>query len=211
MPPPRRAQTACNCAQIEMGPAERVDAVVTMNNPGVWILGETNDQVRNAGMGIVVEYANRSGPPLWKKPPNSVWDYTIFGRQVETPAPPGDIVPLTFRKKFAGNRWVDHWTINGKSFPKTDPIRVRANSRYRLRFDNQSDESHPVHLHRHSFELTNFAGKATAGVMKDVVVVPARKQVEVDFVADNPGPTLFHCHQQLHMDNGFMAMLQYDG
>jgi FtsP/CotA-like multicopper oxidase with cupredoxin domain len=201
---------------IEMGPAERVDAVVTLNNPGVWILGEANDQVRNAGMGIVVEYANRSGPSLWSKPPNTAWDYTMFGREVEgreveTPEPAGGVVPLTFRKKFAGNRWVDHWTINGKSFPKTDPIRVHANSRYRLRFDNQSDESHPVHLHRHTFELTKFAGKATAGVMKDVIVVPARKQVEVDFVADNPGPTLFHCHQQLHMDYGFMAMLQYDG
>jgi FtsP/CotA-like multicopper oxidase with cupredoxin domain len=195
---------------IEMGPAERVDAVVTMNQPGVWILGETNDLVRNAGLGIVVEYANRSEAPLWSAAANPAWDYTIFGREAQTPEPPGGVVPLVFRKKFAGNRWVDHWMINGKSFPKTDPIRVRRNQRYRLRFDNQSDETHPVHLHRHSFELTRFAGKATAGVMKDVIVVPAGKQVEVDFTADNPGPTLFHCHQQLHMDNGFMTMVQYE-
>ncbi len=194
---------------IEMGPAERVDALVTMNQTGVWILGEANDQVRNAGLGIVVEYEDRSGAPQWRVPPNTPWDYTIFGRDAQTPEPSGGVIPLVFRKKFAGNRWVDHWTINGKSFPKTDPIQVRANHRYRLRFDNQSDEAHPVHLHRHSFELTRFAGKATAGVIKDVVVVPAKKQVEVDFTADNPGPTLFHCHQQLHMDNGFMMMLQY--
>jgi FtsP/CotA-like multicopper oxidase with cupredoxin domain len=204
---------------IEMGPAERVDAVVTMNQPGVWILGEANDRIRNAGLGIVVEYANRNGAPQWTAPPDTAWDYTIFGQkagqqagqQAKTPEPAGGVVPLVFRKKFAGNRWVDHWTINGKSFPKTDPIHVRANSRYRLRFDNQSDEAHPVHLHRHTFELTRFAGKATAGVLKDVAVVPARKQVEVDFTADNPGPTLFHCHQQLHMDYGFMTMLQYQG
>ena len=196
---------------IEMGPAERVDAVVTMNHPGVWILGETDDQVRTAGLGIVVEYANRSAAPQWSAPAKILWDYTMFGRDAETSEPAGGVVPLVFRKKFAGNRWVDHWTINGKSFPKTDPIRVRANHRYRLRFDNQSDEAHPVHLHRHSFELTRFAGKATAGVVKDVVVVPARKQVEVDFTADNPGPTLFHCHQQLHMDTGFMAMVEYEG
>jgi FtsP/CotA-like multicopper oxidase with cupredoxin domain len=194
---------------IEMGPAERIDALVTMNQPGVWVLGEPNDQIRHAGMGVVVEYANRTGVAQWSSPPNTTWDYTIFGRESDTPEPAGGAVPLVFRKKFAGNRWVDHWTINGKSFPKTDPIRVRANSRYRLRFDNQSDEAHPVHLHRHTFELARFAGKATAGVMKDVVVVPARKQVEVDFAADNPGPTLFHCHQQLHMDYGFMTMVQY--
>jgi len=194
---------------IEMGPGERVDGIVTMNQPGVWILGEANDLVRNAGMGVVVEYAGRSGTPQWNSPSNTAWDYTIFGRDGTAPEPTGSVVPLVFRKKFAGNRWVDHWTINGKSFPKTDPIRVTANSRYRLRFDNQSDEAHPVHLHRHTFELTKFAGKVTAGVMKDVVVLPARKQVEVDFAADNPGPSLFHCHQQLHMDYGFMTMVQY--
>jgi FtsP/CotA-like multicopper oxidase with cupredoxin domain len=196
---------------IDMGPAERVDAVVTMNQPGVWILGEANDQVRNSGLGIVVEYADRSETPHWTAPASTPWDYTIFGHAETAPEPSGGVVPLVFRKKFAGNRWVDKWTINGKSFPKTDPIRVRANERYRLRFDNQSDEAHPVHLHRHTFELTTFAGKATAGVRKDVVVVPARKQVEVDFTADNPGPTLFHCHQQLHMDYGFMTMVQYEG
>ncbi len=195
---------------IEMGPAERVDAVVTMNQPGVWILGDADDRARNTGLGIVVEYANHGGAPQWTPPANAPWDYTILGRESETPVPEGGVVPLVFRKKFAGHNWVDNWTINGKSFPKTDPIRVHANARYRLRFDNQSDEAHPVHLHRHTFELTRFAGKATAGVRKDVIVVPAMKQVEVDFTADNPGATLFHCHQQLHMDNGFMTMLQYE-
>jgi FtsP/CotA-like multicopper oxidase with cupredoxin domain len=196
---------------IDMGPAERVDAVVTMNQPGVWILGEVNDQVRNSGLGIVVEYADRGGTPQSTAPASTPWDYTIFGHTETAPEPSWGVVPLVFRKKFAGNRWGDKWTINGKSFPKTDPIRVRANEQYRLRFDNQSNEAHPVHLHRHTIELTTFAGKATSGVRKDVVEVPARKQVEVDFTADNPGPTLFHCHQQLHMDYGFMTMVQYEG
>jgi FtsP/CotA-like multicopper oxidase with cupredoxin domain len=194
---------------IEMGPAERVDAVVMMNRPGVWILGEADDAPRNAGLGIVVEYANRGGAPQWAPPAQTSWDYAIFGHQKDAPEPAGGVVPLVFRKKFAGHNWVDNWTINGKSFPKTDPIQVRAHTRYRLRFDNQSDEAHPVHLHRHTFELTRMAGRPTAGVMKDVVVVPAMQQVEVDFTADNPGPTLFHCHQQLHMDYGFMTMMQY--
>ena len=196
---------------LEFGPAERVDAIVTMDHPGVWALGEADDKIRRAGLGVVVEYANRTGEAQWTAPAAARWDYTIFGRSGNKPAQEAQLVPLVFRKKFAGNRWVDHWTINGKSYPKTDAIRVRQNQPYRLRFDNQSDETHPVHLHRHSFELTKFAGAATAGVVKDVVVLPARQQVEVDFVADNPGPTLFHCHQQLHMDFGFMAMVEYEG
>ena len=49
----------------------------------------------------------------------------------------------------------------------------------------------------------------TAGILKDVVMVDPYKSVEVDFVADNPGDTLLHCHQQLHMDFGFMNLLKY--
>ena len=71
------------------------------------------------------------------------------------------------------------------------------------------DDIHPVHLHRHSFEITRVAGTATAGIMKDVVMLGGYQQVEVDFVANNPGLTLFHCHQQLHMDFGFMALFDY--
>ena len=35
------------------------------------------------------------------------------------------------------------------------------------------------------------------------------QEVEIDFVADNPGLTLFHCHQQLPMDFGFMSLFEY--
>jgi len=194
---------------LEMGTAERVDALVTMNQPGVWILGEVDEHARHAGLGVVVEYANRTGPPQWSAPENAAWDYTIFGRTPGAAPPEAEIKPLIFKRKFAGNRWVDYWTINGKSYPKTDPILVRAGRRYRLRFDNQSTEAHPLHLHRHSFELTNFAAVRTAGVIKDVVMVPPQRQVDVDFTADNPGASLFHCHMQLHMDYGFMTLLQY--
>jgi len=67
-----------------------------------------------------------------------------------------------------------------------------------------------VHLHRHTFEIAKFVGQPMSGVRKDVVVVPAWKQVEIDVVADQPGLALFHCHQQFHMDRGFMTILKYE-
>jgi len=195
---------------LELSSAERIDAVVEMNQPGVWILGDAGDQVRNLGLGVVVEYAGRSGAPQWTAPPDEMWDYTRFGRNATAPEP-DERIPLVFKQKWAGNRAIDHWTINGKEYPKTDPIRVRANGHYRLIFDNQSNDMHPVHLHRHSFELVAIAGKPTRGVLKDVVSVMPHTKVEVDLLADNPGPSLFHCHMQLHMDFGFMTMLEYEG
>jgi FtsP/CotA-like multicopper oxidase with cupredoxin domain len=116
---------------------------------------------------------------------------------------------LTFKSAFHGHGAFEGWTINGKSWPKTDTVLLREGVRYRLALDNQSTEDHPVHLHRHTMELVRLAGKATSGVRKDVVVVPAGAIAEVDFVASNPGKSLFHCHLQDHMDAGFMMLFDY--
>jgi FtsP/CotA-like multicopper oxidase with cupredoxin domain len=189
---------------LELGPAERIDAIVEMSYPGNWILGSTDDSRRGAGMGTVIEYAGAAGLPRWIRPPSMPWDYTLFGTQ-HSSARPDEQLRLVF-KEVSGHRW----TINGKSFPKNDPIIVRSNRRYRWILDNQSADPHPVHLHRHTFEVVRVADTPTCGLMKDVVMVPAWKEVEIDFTADQPGPTLFHCHQQFHMDFGFMAMLRYE-
>ena len=51
---------------------------------------------------------------------------------------------------------------------------------------------------------------AEEGVLfDDVLLVPAKSEAVVEFTADNPGLTLFHCHQQDHMDNGFMMLFRY--
>ena len=78
-------------------------------------------------------------------------------------------------------------------------------------FDNDSGDIHPLHLHRHTFEITQVGDKPMAGLMKDVISVNRRNKAAIDFVADQPGLTLFHCHMQLHMDFGFMQLLEYAG
>ena len=194
-----------------LGTAERISAIVEMENPGIWIMGDLADDDRGKGMGIVVEYSGRTGKPKWVKPAASRWDYTIFGRQ-DTAVAPDETFEMMFAKKNAALDDFNEWTINGAAFSmdSMDPIlRLKQGRRYRLRMRNASDDVHPVHLHRHSFELTRIAGKVTSGLMKDVVMLGGYQEVEVDFVADNPGRTLFHCHQQLHMDFGFMALFDY--
>ncbi|HXM27102.1 MAG TPA: multicopper oxidase domain-containing protein [Chthoniobacterales bacterium] len=64
---------------LQLGSAERVDAIVEMKNPGVWILGTPMDEDRNRGMGIVVEYAGRKGKPQWRPSGKSDWNYLLFG------------------------------------------------------------------------------------------------------------------------------------
>jgi FtsP/CotA-like multicopper oxidase with cupredoxin domain len=198
-------------SMLRLSPAERVSAVVELNNPGVWVLGEVRKHIQAAGMGLVVEYAGQSGKAQWVQANELVWDYNVFSGAASTMADANVIeIPLIFQSKFAGHGAPDHWTINGKSYPKTDSIALNQGQRYRLVFKNLSTDDHPVHLHRHSFELRRLAANVEShGILKDVVLVGANSQVEVEFTASNPGKTLFHCHQQNHMDEGFMMLFHY--
>ncbi len=65
-----------------LGTAERISAIVTMNHPGVWTMGDLADDDRRHGMGIVVEYAGQKGKPQWSKPKPFRWDYAQFGRRI---------------------------------------------------------------------------------------------------------------------------------
>ena len=63
---------------LRLAPAERVCAVVEMNNPGVWVLGEVRKHIQAAGMGIVVEYAGSAGEPRGGNRSTLAWDYHQF-------------------------------------------------------------------------------------------------------------------------------------
>jgi FtsP/CotA-like multicopper oxidase with cupredoxin domain len=194
---------------LSLAVAERIDAVVEMNKPGKWVLGSTLKKSRDMGLGIVVEYAGQTGDPVWVDPAPQTWDYAQFANTGAAPAA-DDSFTLTFRDigPQKGSQF-DTWTINNKSWPDVDPLIVHAGKRCRLVFRNGSGDQHPLHLHRHTFEVTKIGNTQLRGLMKDVINVMPLQTVEVDFIADNPGDTLWHCHQQLHMDYGFMQLIKY--
>src|SRR5438132_189534 len=206
--------TAAEVPVLWLGTAERISAIVEMNHPGSWIMGDLADDDRGHGMGIVIEYAGYRGKPVWTPPKPFHWNYTRFAKAGASAFTPDETFDMTFAKENAAEEGFNQWTINGARYPMAQGIvpasfHLKLGKRYRLRMHNASDDIHPIHLHRHSFELTKLAGVPTAGVMKDVVMVGGYQEVEVDFLADNPGLTLFHCHQQLHMDFGFMTLFDY--
>src|SRR5579872_2727624 len=92
---------------LELGTAERIDAIVEMKNPGVWILGTPHDDDRKNGKGIVVEYAGRSGAPRWVKPAKRSWDYTIFGDDRQAKAP-DEVIAMAFGKINGGAGGFNH-------------------------------------------------------------------------------------------------------
>jgi FtsP/CotA-like multicopper oxidase with cupredoxin domain len=204
-PVPTRAEVPV----LWIGTGERVSALVKMTRPGVWVLGDLNDDDREHGMGAVIEYAGARGKPQWSAPNPFKWDYTRFGRGGVDVKPPDATIELTFAKDNAAVEGFNRWLINGRAFSmeqRQPAFQLERGRRYRLRMHNASDDIHPMHLHRHSFELTRVAGRPTSGVIKDVVMLGGYQEMVVDFTAGSPGLSLFHCHMQLHMDCGFMAL-----
>ncbi len=193
-----------------LGPAERVTAIVDMKRPGKWIMGDIDDDARNHGAGIVVEYAGSGGQPVWTKPAEARWDYRLFGAPQSSSPPPDETITMAFAANPGARDGFDEFSINGQVFSmdRMKPLfELALGRRYRLRLRNATDDAHPVHLHRHTFELTSIAGRPTGGVRKDVVMIGGFQEMTVDFRADQPGLSLFHCHMQHHMDYGFMALL----
>jgi manganese oxidase len=95
-------------------------------------------------------------------------------------------------------------TFNGKSGPATTPIIVRYGERVRMRFINLGMDHHPIHLHGHQFVVTGTEGgrqpESTWGPGNTVLVGVAQAR-DVEFVANNPGDWMLHCHLPHHMMN----------
>jgi FtsP/CotA-like multicopper oxidase with cupredoxin domain len=106
---------------LKLDVAERADVIVEMNNPGVWVFGSADDMDREMGMGVVVEYANRSGEAKWIAPKTTAWDYTVFGHSGSA-AEPDETISLKFEKIPGGRGGYNRWTVNGKSWPDTNPL-----------------------------------------------------------------------------------------
>src|ERR1700723_514132 len=202
VPQPRKVSS------LDLGTAERVDAIVEMSHPGVWILGSTDDDIRGAGLGVLVEYAGYNSIAMNVRAAVVPWDYAQFG--LPRPQQPVDVtLPMVIARIPADKNGLERWTINDKSYCSLNPPVVLCKGvRYRFAFHNTSSDAHPLHLHRSSFELTRIDGRVTSGLLKDVVLIGAQQRMEVDWVPEDEGSTLFHCHNQFHMDRGFQMLFE---
>ena len=97
------------------------------------------------------------------------------------------------------------FTMNGKVFPATAPLVIRAGQRVRIRLGNLgATDHHPFHIHGHAFRVTGTdAGRIpeSAWVPETTVLVPVGSTRDIEFVANAPGDWPFHCHMTHHTMN----------
>jgi hypothetical protein len=117
---------------------------------------------------------------------------------------PNITVPNSMNMEF---NWL---TFNGKAGPATTPLLVRHGERVRIRLINLGMDHHPIHLHGHQFVVTGTEGgrqpESTWGPGNTVLVGVAQSR-DVEFVANNPGDWMLHCHLPHHMMNQMSSMV----
>lgn len=103
----------------------------------------------------------------------------------------------------------NYLTFNGRCGPLTTPLLCKLGERVRIRFVNFSViDHHPLHLHGHTFWITGTEGgrmPEPAWYPSNNVLVGVAQVREVEFIANNPGDWVMHCHMFHHMMNSMTS------
>jgi hypothetical protein len=111
---------------------------------------------------------------------------------------PSNTVPNTMNMEF---NWL---LLNGKAGPANTPLIVKLGDRVRIRLVNLGMDHHPMHMHGHTFFVTGTEGgriPEAAWWPGNTVLVGVAQARTIEFVANNPGDWMLHCHLPHHMMN----------
>ncbi|MFX3624144.1 MAG: multicopper oxidase family protein [Ectobacillus sp.] len=201
---------------LAIAPGERYDVEFTANNPGKWYIECHSDMEGAKGMKAVIEYEgseNMTDKANEKEQLPQI-DLTNYGTKKAG--------TFTLNQKYDVNYTMDLnmgmdgnnmvYTINGKTFPNTEPIEVKKGDLVKVKLKNGSmTGDHPMHLHGHFFQVLSKNGQPIEGspIVKDTLNVKPGEEYEVAFVADNPGEWMFHCHDLHHASAGMVTTVDY--
>lgn len=148
---------------------------------------EEDSQLHGA---LVVDPPGATGPPR-----DRVFVIGAWSAPADSAGPP-PIVPR------------DVMTINGKSWPHTERIHLTAGDTVRWRWLNPSVDAHPMHLHGFFFQVMSRgtwaadtlyrAGQSRMAVTE--LMLPGGTMT-MEWVPEEPGNWLFHCHFSFHVSH----------
>ena len=95
--------------------------------------------------------------------------------------------------------------INGVPSWDSEPLHAQTGETQIWRISNQTDFSHPFHLHGYFFQVLD---DARIPEWKDTVNVPTGSELSIAVrFDDRPGMWMFHCHILDHAESGMMGHL----
>jgi FtsP/CotA-like multicopper oxidase with cupredoxin domain len=94
------------------------------------------------------------------------------------------------------------YTLNGKSFPATEPITAKAGQKVRIRYMNEGMMIHPMHLHGMHMTVIDKDGWPQPQPWKcDTLNIAPGERWDVIVNCTNPGTWAFHCHILPHAES----------
>ncbi|MFN2503049.1 MAG: multicopper oxidase family protein [Acidimicrobiales bacterium] len=193
---------------LMIGMAERYDVLVTVGQGGATPLVAVAEAKGAQAMAVI-----RSGPGDVPRP--DIRPAELRGRVLQLSElraaqsvrlPAGD-PDLLFVVELGGGEEGYVWTINGRPHGHDQPLEIQQGQRVRLAFNNRTTMFHPMHLHGHTFQVVLPSGQP--GARKDTAIIRPDQRLAVDFVADNPGQWMLHCHNLYHQQGGMMTTVSY--
>jgi len=130
---------------------------------------------------------------------------TVSGVQI-----PADVKPVQDIPMILNDAGVIGFSLNGKSFPATEPIVVNEGEWVTMTYFNEGFQSHPMHLHQFPQLVTAIDGiPLDQPYYADTVLVGPGQRYTVQFQATAKGTWVFHCHILNHAEreDGMFGMV----
>ena len=197
--------------------AQRIDVRVQLPQEGAFpILASREGATEQAGIILATPSAPVKKLSATNAAPAGLLSLDMESRLIAANRPAPKSIDRSFDLRLQGNMARYEWPINGIVFDTTKPrgqaaqVRVKSGERVALNFINETSMSHPMHLHGHTFQVTEINGKTLNGALRDTILVPGKTSVTVVFDANNPGIWYLHCHILWHLAAGMATLVQYE-
>lgn len=118
-------------------------------------------------------------------------------------------IERTIELKLTGDMQNYNWKINGEAWPDISPIELKYGKTYLFKIQNNTDMSHPIHIHGHVFKVVEINDKPIKdGAILDTIYVEPKSSITIALKADQLGKWFIHCHMLYHMHSGMMTFFE---
>lgn len=192
--------------------AQRADILVTIpkQNGTYPILAQVEGTKKQAGILLVTTATSAKIPAkLAAKNVGALNDQQEMLLHSLHPLPSKPVTKV-LHYSLEGNMEKYIWMINNEVWPKIKPLTIKKGERVEMIFTNNTNMSHPMHFHGHTFQVTNIDGKVIdKGPLRDTILVLPHSTKTVIFDAENLGIWPMHCHVLYHQLAGMMTTINY--
>ena len=190
-----------------IGPGEGYDARVHIKKPGSYTLHAVTQSGNAQVVGVIhtpgnKKKANMLIPREGKRP----LKLSTLRALEPTTLPNGSRRNL--RIELGGDMKSYTWMLNNQAYPNSEPLKIREGERVGVKLVNKTMMWHPMHLHGHFFRP--LLGQGEYAPLMHTISVPPRETIDIEFIADNPGSWIFHCHNLYHLDAGMARDFVYE-